>query len=119
MVISFNQMLTGTLKTKNFRSRSRNSDKKKCSPLTGVEHFYFRCAPETGRKGNFSRPHIFSKQGGSMAKGKVKKKCCKKVEKKGVMCSSCPLTLAILDKDKKKKKAVKSDKKKGKGKKAK
>jgi hypothetical protein len=46
---------------------------------------------------------------------KIKKKCCKKVEKKGYCCKSCPLTdLAKKARKKKakKKKAKKKEKKK-------
>lgn len=48
----------------------------------------------------------------------VKKKCCKKIEKKGRCCKSCPLL--VKSKKKKTKKSKKKDKKaKKKGKKSK
>jgi hypothetical protein len=44
--------------------------------------------------------------------GKIKKKCCKKVEKKGKCCQSCPLYVDIKRAKKKKQKKKKKDKKK-------
>jgi len=42
---------------------------------------------------------------------KIKKKCCHKFEKKGIHCSSCPLTAGDKDQKSKKEKGKKKDKK--------
>ena len=47
----------------------------------------------------------------------VKKKCCKKIEKKGRCCKSCPLFVEATKKTKKSKKKEKKAKKKKKSKK--
>ena len=44
----------------------------------------------------------------------AKKKCCKKIEKKGRCCKSCPLFVEIKKKSKISKKKEKKAKKKGK-----